>query len=175
MLIHILSQAQNANIQDLIQHYHIQEYLIGGGKAVLSPDITDAMRQLKNMDKSHCTEKSHTAIAKGGTHVVPYFSVEKGEDFILQNDLMLWSESDIVIDGNILGKAIENSNQNGQNLIIAAAGTIYLRGSIKLSNGGNGLSTNPIAYHSSSLEAMQSPKNHNITYCKILSERVVCN
>lgn len=65
--------------------------------------------------------------------IVPF-----GENLILEEDYVVYSEGDVRIDGNIFGKSIVQSNRSGQNLVICAAGTIEINGNIELSDGGAG-------------------------------------
>ena len=46
------------------------------------------------------------------------WTVPKGKTLVLEEDYSVYSEGDVRIDGNILGKSIGHSNAPGQNLII---------------------------------------------------------
>ncbi|WP_421795696.1 hypothetical protein [Haliscomenobacter sp.] len=87
-------------------------------------------------------QQAYLLNAQGGanTHfnVVKKLIVPFGENLILEEDYVVYSEGDVRIDGNIFGKSIVQSNRSGQNLIICAAGTIEINGNIQLSDGGPG-------------------------------------
>lgn len=75
-----------------------------------------------------------------GTYFVESFRVPSGKALTLIDDFYLFSKGDVFIDGNIFGAPPTMYNEHGQNLIINALGTIYIRGDIHLSDGGNGQS-----------------------------------
>ncbi len=76
--------------------------------------------------------------SSAGLQQVKNWTVPKGKTLVLEEDYTVYSEGDVQIDGNILGKSILQSNAPGQNLIICAAGTIEINGNIQLSDGGDG-------------------------------------
>ena len=124
-------------------YFHITDERIQTGQIALPARMLVQMKTLQDFEeRTHgtpCDGPAKTVLSNGGQFRVSNFQVPQTESLVLKNDLLIWSEGDVTIDGNILGEMIQNSNRNGQSLSIGSSGTIFVRGVIALSDGGNGL------------------------------------
>ena len=128
------SNAQQAN---LINFYRINDDRICSGAIPLSPQIAEQMALLRGLaqsEKAFVQQPTIEKLEKGGYFRLNTIVLPKNKTLELKNDLILWCQGDVVLDGDILGKMIKNSNRNGQNLLIGSEGTIIIRGSIRFVN-----------------------------------------
>ncbi len=129
--------------KSLPDYFRIADERILTGRIALPERMQAQMKTLQDFEErtydTPCDSPTKTDLSNGGQFRVPNFQVPKTESLVLKNDLLIWSEGDVTIDGSILGEMIRNSNRNGQNLSVGSGGTIFVRGAIALSDGGNGL------------------------------------
>lgn len=113
---------------DLLAHFDINDNRVCRG-IKFNPSSLSLLQQAYELENH---TPLHSAVLR-----VKNWHIAAGENLTLENDLQIFSEGNVQIDGNILGKPAVNQNSNGQNLIICSNGTIEINGSILLSDGGD--------------------------------------
>ena len=101
-----------------------------GKKIIADWPLLQQVDQLENQssmfdcveDQTVCTQTAFV-----GEKVVSNFCLPLGETLLLESDLILYSYGDVEINGDILGKAITQSNDDGQHLVIRSNTRIILR------------------------------------------------
>lgn len=111
-----------------LEHFHIQDDRVCAGL-----NINSASSELLQAAYALETSKSSRSLIQR----FKSWHVPTNQNLVLEKDLLVFSEGDVQIDGNILGKNQLNHNSDGQNLIICSNGTIEINGNILLSNGGD--------------------------------------
>jgi len=129
--------------ESLPKYFRIADERIQNGQVVLPERMLAQMKTLRDFEENSrgvpgSTSPEAVTFSNGGQFRVATFQLPQNESLVLKSDLLIWSEGDVTIDGNILGEVLQHSNHAGQDLIIGAAGTIFIRGAIALSDGGKG-------------------------------------
>ena len=125
-------QAQDTDVQlsTLLDHFRVADNLC-------KPAFRVGQAAQQTLQQARLMKLVDPQLVKN-LSIVKDFKLPFGQTLVLDQDLQIFSRGDVSIDGDIIGKAISQSNASGQNLIICAEGTIVLNGNIQLSNGGNG-------------------------------------
>lgn len=137
LLIALLSiQVPNLHAQQnqLISNHYLAHFRVKDDRACTDLNINSASSALLQAAYDLETSKSSSPVVQR----LKSWHVPVDQDLVLEKDLFVFSEGNVRIDGNILGKSTLNHNSDGQNLIICSNGTIEINGTIQLSNGGNG-------------------------------------
>lgn len=124
-----LHAQENQSIsQDWLAHFQIKDDR-ACGKIKFNPSSLSLLEEAYVLENQTLPDPS--------VQRVKNWHIAVGQELILENDLQIFSEGNVRIDGNILGKSYFNRNSNGQNLIICSNGTIEINGNILLSDGGD--------------------------------------
>ncbi len=133
----------------LINYLQISDDRFCGDLVPLSKNVQNLLDKTYTLEQTYkqpIANRPTDLVAAGnfsGQYVVNSFSVPKGATLLLTNDLFIFSEGDVHLDGDILGTPVLG-NAHGQNLVIKAKGSIYVNGRIQLSNGGDGATSDNV-------------------------------
>ena len=125
----------------LIKYLQIEDDRYANGLVELSADALNLADRLYQFETSQqevpFQELSLSAPQEQlrGQYKLSSFHLDPSITLQLSDDLLILSQGDVVLDGNIIGAALEASNRNGQDLIIKSEEKIIIRGDINLSNG----------------------------------------
>lgn len=144
---------------ELLDYLNITDERLRNGAVRLSPEVLALIEELYQFEQAsvHKPYQPLKVARKkqqlGGKHKVMDFHLPGLSAMELQDDLFILGQGDVVLDGDVFGKAIEDGNRPGQNLVIKTEGKIIIRGNIYLSKGGDAPFSKP---------CLATSKNHSV-------------
>ena len=131
---------QHISSTQLIDFFQINDDRICNEQFPLQSSEIELMENAYQLWETYSQNKNDLSVlnAKQDTlakYITTSFYIPKNDTLQLVNDLSIFSEKDVKIDGTISGTSPSIKNPNGQNLIIFSLGTIYINGTIELSDG----------------------------------------